>query len=367
MSVERINRRRILMTVDAVGGIWQYAATLAAQMKLSGDAVILAGCGPQPCHEQVEQIATSATLHWLQSPPLWMAGSERDLVKLPSELSHLVQDNGITVVHLNEVGQAAGLALPCPIVAMAHSCTTTWFSAVRRSPPPREWEWHRTCADAGMRQADLVVAPSVSHAQALATCYRPLTCHAVVHNAVTPDVDTDTREEFVFAAGRWWDAGKNGQVLDAAAPHTIWPIIAAGPTAGPNRDSISFRTVRSIGSVANAAVRRLSSRCGVFVSPSIYEPFGLAALEAASTGTPLVLADIPTYRELWTNAALFFPPDNAELLADTLNAVCSDLDLRRTLGEAALRRSRDFTPQRQASAMHAVYDRAKTMYARRTA
>jgi glycosyltransferase involved in cell wall biosynthesis len=362
-----INRRRILMTLDAVGGIWQYAIALAVQMKLTGDVVILVGCGPQPRSEQLEQIETAATLHWLQSPPLWMAGSERDLDLLPVELSRLVHDNEINVVHLNEVGQAIGLALPCPIVAVSHSCTTTWFNAVRRSPPPRSWEWHRECTYAALRRADLIVAPSASHARALAACYGPAACHAVVHNAVAPDTVLNRREDFVFAASRWWDAGKNGQILDAAASQTVWPIIAAGPTLGPNGDRISFRHAQSIGSVSNIAVRRLSSRSGIFVSPSIYEPFGLAALEAAAAGTPLVLADIPTYRELWSDAALFFPPDDAEALAKTLNAACADRELRRALGEAALRRSRVFTLERQVTAMHAVYDRAAAMHARRAA
>ena len=46
----------------------------------------------------------------------------------------------------------------------------------------------------------------------------------------------------------------------------------------------------------------------VFVSAARYEPFGLAVLEAAQAGCPLVLSDIPTFRELWDGAALFVDP-----------------------------------------------------------
>ena len=38
---------------------------------------------------------------------------------------------------------------------------------------------------------------------------------------------------------------------------------------------------------------------------ALYEPFGLAVLEAAQAGCALVLSDIPTFRELWDGAALF--------------------------------------------------------------
>jgi glycosyltransferase involved in cell wall biosynthesis len=44
------------------------------------------------------------------------------------------------------------------------------------------------------------------------------------------------------------------------------------------------------------------------VAPSLYEPFGLAVAEAARAARPLVLSDIPTFRELWGDAALTSRP-----------------------------------------------------------
>ncbi|RUZ05780.1 glycosyltransferase, partial [Mesorhizobium sp. M7A.F.Ca.CA.002.15.1.1] len=105
-------------------------------------------------------------------------------------------------------------------------------------------------------------------------------------------------------------------------------------------------------------VRSLMARAGIFVSPSIYEPFGLAALEAAMSATPLVLSDIATYRELWDGAAMFFDARNPHDLAAGLNRLSSDAELRRELGQAAMRRSRRFTLARQAAAMRGVYDKA---------
>ena len=97
-------------------------------------------------------------------------------------------------------------------------------------------------------------------------------------------------------------------------------------------------------------------RAAALVSPSLYEPFGLAALEGARAGAPLVLANIATYRELWSEAALFFDPHDPDDLAHALDRLASDADLRTSLGASALARSRRYTPDVQARAMNEIYD-----------
>src|SRR5690606_20031169 len=143
---------------------------------------------------------------------------------LPNEIAALVRAFVIDLVHLNEPGQAVGLNLPCPMVAVSHSCIGTWFRAVRDAAPPAEWAWHLERTRAGLRQADMVVTPSSSHAVALADCYGPLTRQIVVHNAVKPAANAGQHDTIVFAAGRRWDEAKNGVVLDVAAARTQWPV-----------------------------------------------------------------------------------------------------------------------------------------------
>jgi glycosyltransferase involved in cell wall biosynthesis len=78
-----------------------------------------------------------------------------------------------------------------------------------------------------------------------------------------------------------------------------------------------------------------------------------------------VLADIPTYRELWADAALFCPPRDAAAFANAVNQLCADGSARQELGAAALRRSRRYTMARQAAATQAAYDEATSVFARR--
>jgi glycosyltransferase involved in cell wall biosynthesis len=353
------------MTIDAVGGVWQYAMALARELSLAGDTVLLAGLGPKPTAEQKATAEAVAPLAWLKTPPDWLAGSEADMAGFVDELSNLLRDYSIDLVQLNEPGQASEHTFPCPVVAVSHSCIGTWFRMVHNSRPPSDWAWRFERTRKGLKRADLVVAPSESHIASLRACYGASVVPVAVRNAVEPIGASARRENIVFAAGRWWDDGKNAAVLDQAAARTGWPVFAAGSTAGPTGQAVSFTNVNGLGPLAHSEARALATRSGIFISPSLYEPFGLAALEAATAGTPLILADIPTYRELWANAAVFFPPRDAGALTDVINQLAQDTQLRRSLGEAARRRSRSYTLKRQAASMRRAYETADSVYAGR--
>ncbi|WP_365938489.1 glycosyltransferase, partial [Mesorhizobium sp.] len=98
--------RRILMTVDAVGGVWRYALDLAGELVNGGDSVVLAGLGPQPSRQQTEEAEAFTTLIWLNTPPDWMTSSGGDLDALPRELLAPMRDHAIDLVHFNAPTQA---------------------------------------------------------------------------------------------------------------------------------------------------------------------------------------------------------------------------------------------------------------------
>jgi glycosyltransferase involved in cell wall biosynthesis len=199
----------------------------------------------------------------------------------------------------------------------------------------------------------------------LQTCYGQIQPLRVVGNAVRPLPAAERRRPIVLAAARWWDEGKNAALLDEAAASMEWPVYAAGPLRGPDSQQAHFSHTAALGAVPHGEVRRLMARAGIFVSPSIYEPFGLAALEAAAAGTPLVLTDIPTYREIWDGAACFFGPRDARGLADCVGHLSRDEGERLRLGRAAARRARNFLHARQAAAMREVYDECALVAAER--
>ncbi|TIS10947.1 MAG: hypothetical protein E5X09_14290, partial [Mesorhizobium sp.] len=90
------------------------------------------------------------------------------------------------LVHLNAPAQAAEVDLPCPILVVSHSCVVTWLHAVRGQVPTDAWAWQKDRNRAGFNRADIVVAPSRSHADMLEACYGPVARLSVVHNSALP-------------------------------------------------------------------------------------------------------------------------------------------------------------------------------------
>ncbi|MDP1721654.1 MAG: glycosyltransferase family 1 protein [Candidatus Gottesmanbacteria bacterium] len=55
-----------------------------------------------------------------------------------------------------------------------------------------------------------------------------------------------------------------------------------------------------------------------FVFPSLMEGFGLPALEALALGCPVIVSDIPVFREILTNHAVYFNPHSSQELYEAL-------------------------------------------------
>jgi len=353
----RVDPKRVLMTVDAVGGVWRHAMELGTALAARGIEVIFAGLGPLPAKAQREEAERIGRLAWLDAPLDWMVEEDAALNKVPDVIGALAADVNADLLHLNLPSQAARLQVNAPVLVVSHSCVVTWFHGVRRQSVPASWHWQASLNRAGFDAARAVVAPSHSHAAMLEICYGPIRGLTVIPNGIdgSPPDPSGPREDFIFAAGRWWDEGKNGRVLDEAAAMISWPVMAAGPTRGPNGQSFSFRNAKSLGEESNREVRQAMARAGIVVSPSIYEPFGLAALEAARAGSALVLADIPTYRELWGKAAIFADPYDPAAFGAAIETLIGDRALRHELGRQALKRSKRYATAAQAEAFLALY------------
>ncbi|MCT7377414.1 glycosyltransferase family 4 protein [Chelativorans sp. EGI FJ00035] len=343
------------MTVDAVGGVWRYAMGLARALAPYGVSIVFVGLGPAPTAEQRAEAQVLGELVWLDVPLDWTCRQEAELDVLPELLRHLADEHQIDLVHLNLPSQACDLKIDVPTLVVSHSCLPTWWRTMRRAPLPDEWQWHLARNKSGFERADGIVAPSRSHARSLEKCYGELPGLAVVPNALAVAPEPGPKEEFAFAAARWWDESKNGEILDIAARQESWPLLMAGPLSSPDGQHFMPEHAYYCGELSNREVLEHMQRAAVVVSPSLYEPFGLVALEAAHAGCALVLSDIPTYRELWADAALFFDPNDAASLAAALERLAADKALQRDLAMQASERAGHFTPKAQAEAMMALY------------
>jgi glycosyltransferase involved in cell wall biosynthesis len=273
-------------------------------------------------------------------------------------IAALQREVGADLVHLNQPGEGAFLDVDVPVVVAAHSCLGTWWRSVLGGDPDGDWRWRAELEAAAFRRADIVAAPTVSHAEAVAAAYG-IRLPVVVPNAsVASSGPVRDRTPTVVAAARWWDAGKNLAVLDQAASACRWPVLLFGSLEGPDGTAVCARHARPLGPRPSDEVHQAMRRAALFASPSLYEPFGLAALEAARSGAALVLADIPTYREIWDGAACFFDPRAPAALANALDRLTRDGGERARLAAAAARRAATFTPNAQVAALGRVYDAA---------
>lgn len=347
---------RLLLTLDAVGGVWRYTMDLAKALTETGHEVMLAGLGPEPDAGQRAEAARIAPLAWGPCPLDWMVDGPEALAGVGPWLDATARRHGATHLVLSLPSQAADLPRRSSrrVFSVCHSCLATWFDAVEHAPVPPALDWHPQLTARGLTRSDLVIAPTRSHAAAVERLYHPGQPLRVVPNASGPRPRATARRDTVVAAGRWWDKGKNAGLLDAAAEGLVWPVEMLGRTEGPDGSCARLSHARPLGVQSHAATQEAIATAGLFVAPSLYEPFGLAVLEAACSATPLVLADIPSFRENWDGAALFFDPHSAGALAGTLRRAIADAELRRRLGTAAFARADGFTPEAQMAAMDSL-------------
>ncbi len=96
--------------------------------------------------------------------------------------------------------------------------------------------------------------------------------------------------------------------------------------------------VHHLGYVSEEQLAALYRDASVVVFPSLYEGFGLPAVEAFWSGTPLVCSDIPALREVAGDAALYAPTDRPDLFAERVERVLESDETRRQLASAGRKR-----------------------------
>ena len=113
-----------------------------------------------------------------------------------------------------------------------------------------------------------------------------------------------------------------------------------------------------LGYVADEELAALYRAAAAVAFPTLYEGFGLPAVEALWAGTPLVCSDLPVLREVTANAALFAPPHRPDLFARRMVQVLTDEELRTRLVEAGRQRVEELSWSRAADQTARVWARA---------
>lgn len=198
-------------------------------------------------------------------------------------------------------------------------------------------------------QADRLISPTRFVVEQLVTGFELLPDHVVhIPNGVDPDqwrattdpaTPTGPRPPLVVSWGRV-QYEKGFQVL-ARAMHElrgrvpdVHAVIAGRGSYLPElQTQIDVEGVSDLvslpGFLNDSELRDLVHRAGCVVIPSLYEPFGIVALEALAAGAPLIVARTGGLAELvaGTHAGVTFEPGNPDDLALAIENVLTNHEL----------------------------------------
>jgi len=150
--------------------------------------------------------------------------------------------------------------------------------------------------------------------------------------------ETDWPGELILAGGRGW---KNQVIFEAI---------------GVCNADLGREAVKYLGYVSAEARVGLYRNALAFVFPSLYEGFGLPALEAMAAGAPVITSNKSSLPEVAGEAAILVNPLDVDGLAEAMRRLAFDENLRRDLAERGQKKSREFTWEKCAQETLAVLE-----------
>lgn len=327
---------RVVVTTDTLGGVWIYTRELVTELIRRGVEVTLVSFGNIP---EMKQCAWMEGLRDLDFRPTafkleWMQDCEEDLKASADYLLGVVHEVEPDLIHLNQFYYGA-LRCDVPKLVVAHSDVVSWWVAVHGyEPRPSSWiDQYRDIVSRGLAGATMVAAPSRWMLEQLIRHYGRPASSAVVYNGRNPKLLNPhlKKEVAVLSVGRLWDAGKNVALLTQIEPPVS--IYIVGTERHPDRgedaqiSAARWKRVHFRGQQSEEELRALFAQAAVYAATSRYEPFGLAPLEAALSRCAIIANDIPAFRELWGETALYFQLNDADSLREQIVRLTSDPEL----------------------------------------
>jgi glycosyltransferase involved in cell wall biosynthesis len=153
---------------------------------------------------------------------------------------------------------------------------------------------------------------------------------SAVEGAATPVAGLQ-RDRFVLTVGRL-NTRKNLTAITAAALRSgaispRFPLVVVGEASGRASDlpkeaaaAVADGSIVLLGRVDDAALRWLYRSTALFLFLSLDEGFGMPTLEALHADAPLLVSDIPVFREILGSDAAFVDPRDVGAIAGALDA-----------------------------------------------
>lgn len=357
----------ILVTTHAGGGVWTYTRELVTGLARRGVRVTLVSFGAIPTPEQTAWMDGLKDLDYRPTAFRleWMQEAEADLEESAAFLETLIREVRPDLLHLSQYFYGA-VSGDVPRLVVAHSDVVSWWVSVH-GQEPRDSAWtrhYREAVSRGLARADAVVAPSRWMLECLRAYYTAPANACIVHHGRTPTLFNPhvSKEDSLVTVGRLWDPGKQTMLL-ARHQHPL-TVFVVGPethdTTFPDADTGGHDISRLYlkGPQSEVQLRTLLGRASLYAATARCEVFGLSVVEAALSRCAIIANDIPTFRELWGDAACYFRRNDAESLAAAIRQLHTDRELRLTYANLAYNRARQrFTAARMVDEYLSLYQR----------
>jgi glycosyltransferase involved in cell wall biosynthesis len=346
----------VLITSDTLNGNWTYTRELASGLIARGLRVTLVSFGEIPLPEntawmdRLQGLAYHPTAFRLD----WMQEGQQHFDDASAYLCSLIKETRPDVFHSNHLCYGA-LPVAIPRVVVAHGDLVTWWKAVHgREPKDSAWlRWYKQIIARGISEASALVAPSEWMLNTIRSTYSGCVREMVIHHGRNPILFNPyvAKDNLVLAVGRLLDPAKQVNLLTQQT-HPV-PVCIVGDSdeaaepvfRAPVRAEVKFSDgaagVSLKGPQSEAEIRLLYSRAALYAGTYRYDPSGMAVLEAALSRCTLILNDIPSLRELWGPAAVYFRTNESESLAEAVRILTADVQLRRNFANRAFQRARE--------------------------
>ncbi|ASJ54630.1 glycosyl transferase family 1 [Brevibacillus formosus] len=349
-----------------VGGLGRAVYDLARHLVQQGIVVHVLTCSTDSC--SVDETMEGVHVHRL---PTYLPSEQADFLTWVFQLNLAMVDAAFQlwslgvrpdIIHAHDwLVSWAAIELKqrysLPLVSTIHALEHGRHQGIHTPLQQRIHECERTLTQSS---DSMIVCSKYMESEVMRLFGTPSFQLRVIHNGVDliplPDVNREQlRQELaigdgpvLFFVGRLVQEKGVHLLLEAMArlrdefPHT--KLLIAG--RGPMQDEWKLlvhqmglsEQVRFLGFVDDGRRNELFALADVAVFPSLYEPFGIVALEAMALGTPVLVADTGGLREIvrhGENGAMMYTGD-AESLTNQLRWLLRDPDQRYQLAQTAM-------------------------------
>lgn len=213
----------------------------------------------------------------------------------------------------------------------------------------------RTVLSRSLKAVDHVITVSESMKKEILSFYPDVAISAIYNGLDVGEFDRvsaadlsefrrkfELPEGFVLAVGHFESRKNYPRLIDAIAllrdRGRSCSLVIIGNDSGERKAveekvaSLNLAAgVKILSGITDLEVRCAYKLCSLFAFPSSYEGFGIPILEAMAARRPIVLSDIPVFREITQNEGVYFPPHDVNLMAQAIEKTLSREDERARL------------------------------------